>query len=236
MPNVSDDTEDLDDIQENEHFETRQSFLNLCQGNHYQFDQLRRAKHTSMMVLYHLHNPDAPKFVPTCNSCHSDILTGYRHHCETCDQDFCQTCYATKGGSRIHNHPLRPIAVQNSAPTQLTEEQRRERQRSIQLHMQLLQHAANCLKCESKNCMRMKEFLKHDSICQKKVAGGCRLCARITNLLNIHARNCRVENCRVPRCNDLREQMRKLTLRQQQMDDRRRKMMNSEYTRTTSQG
>eukprot|EP00607_Mallomonas_marina_P011082 CAMPEP_0182423844 /NCGR_PEP_ID=MMETSP1167-20130531/9918_1 /TAXON_ID=2988 /ORGANISM="Mallomonas Sp, Strain CCMP3275" /LENGTH=519 /DNA_ID=CAMNT_0024603145 /DNA_START=677 /DNA_END=2237 /DNA_ORIENTATION=+ len=57
---VIDETEDPDDTQECEFFDTRQAFLNLCQGNHYQFDQLRRAKHTSMMVLYHLHNPDAP--------------------------------------------------------------------------------------------------------------------------------------------------------------------------------
>jgi E1A/CREB-binding protein len=48
------------------------------------------------------------------------------------------------------------MAIANSAPQQLTEEQRRERQRSVQLHMQLLQHAANCVKCESKNCLRMK--------------------------------------------------------------------------------
>jgi hypothetical protein len=155
MPELKDDTEDVDDIQENEHFETRQSFLNLCQGNHYQFDQLRRAKHTSMMVLYHLHNPDAPKFVPSCNLCHADILTGYRHHCDTCEIDFCQNCVQNAMG-RVHQHMLRPMAVSSSAPQQLTEEQRRERARSVQLHMQLLQHAANCIKCESKNCQRMK--------------------------------------------------------------------------------
>jgi ferredoxin len=68
LPKFPDDTEDVDDIQECEHFDTRQSFLNLCQGNHYQFDQLRRAKHSSMMVLYHLHNPDAPKFKVTIKS------------------------------------------------------------------------------------------------------------------------------------------------------------------------
>jgi hypothetical protein len=96
LPRFKDDTEDVDDVQENEHFDTRQSFLNLCQGNHYQFDQLRRAKHTSMMVLYHLHNPDAPKFVPSCNNCHKDILIGARHHCESCDIDFCDECHSVQ--------------------------------------------------------------------------------------------------------------------------------------------
>jgi E1A/CREB-binding protein len=42
---------------ENEFFDTRTAFLSLCQGNHYQFDSLRRAKHSSMMVLYHLQGP-----------------------------------------------------------------------------------------------------------------------------------------------------------------------------------
>ena len=159
MPKFSDDTEDVDDVQECEHFDTRQSFLNLCQGNHYQFDQLRRAKHTSMMVLYHLHNPDAPKFVHNCNVCHMDILTGTRYHCENCDIDFCHTCVSTTGGKAIHpSCTLRPIQLTSGTmvPTQLTEEQRKERQRSIMLHMQLLQHSANCVQCQSKNCMKMK--------------------------------------------------------------------------------
>ena len=39
-PSLTDDTEDVDDIQECEHLDSRQSFLNLCQGNHYQFDQV----------------------------------------------------------------------------------------------------------------------------------------------------------------------------------------------------
>merc|ERR1711939_801335 len=59
---IDDDVEDLDC----EFLNNRQAFLNLCRGNHYQFDELRRAKHTSMMVLWHLHNRDAPKFVQQC--------------------------------------------------------------------------------------------------------------------------------------------------------------------------
>jgi len=156
LPALTDDTEDVDDTQESEHFETRQSFLNLCQGNHYQFDQLRRAKHTSMMVLYHLHNPDAPKFVPTCQQCHVDILIGIRHHCDDCEIDYCQNCCVAANYKMIHIHPLRPIAVANSTPQLITEEQRRSRQHSVRLHMELLFHAAHCARCDSKNCHRMK--------------------------------------------------------------------------------
>ena len=151
MPNLPDNTEDVDEPQQNEHFETRQSFLNLCQGNNYQFDMLRRAKHSSMMVLYHLHNPDAPKFVPTCSCCKQSIAS-QAWHCRSCDIDFCTDCLH-RYGPRVHVHPLQQTG---SAPQMITEEQRKERERSIKLHMQLLNHAANCPKCESKNCARMK--------------------------------------------------------------------------------
>jgi E1A/CREB-binding protein len=63
-------------------FDTRQAFLQLCQLNHYQYDFLRRAKHSSMMVLYHLHNPDAPNFVSQCQYCHQDITSGIRWNCK----------------------------------------------------------------------------------------------------------------------------------------------------------
>ena len=51
---------DPDDVIENEICDTRQSFLNVCQANHFQFDQLRRAKHSTTMLCYSLHNPTAP--------------------------------------------------------------------------------------------------------------------------------------------------------------------------------
>ena len=68
------ETKDPDpDILDSDFFDTRASFLSLCQGNHYQFDQFRRAKHTSMMVLYHLHNPAAPSFTHTCDECQVNL-------------------------------------------------------------------------------------------------------------------------------------------------------------------
>lgn len=151
------DTEDVDDTMECEHFETRQAFLNICQGNHYQFDQLRRAKHTSLMVLYHLHNPDEPKFVAQCGVCNESILSGYRYHCEPCDVDYCQRCYQYNG-PKIHPlHQLRAVAV-GGQPTQLTSEQMRERQRTIQIHLAVLSHSALCTvaDCKTKNCPKMK--------------------------------------------------------------------------------
>lgn len=237
---LKDDTEDVDDVVENAHFDTRQSFLDLCLGNHYQFDQLRRAKHTSMMVLYHLFNPDAPKFVPICNMCGKDILQGYRYSCETCDQDWCERCFRHSGGGyRVHQHPLTQISVTNGQqPTQLTAEQRLERKRSLELHLQLLQHAATCntTECKSRNCLKMKEFLKHDQNCKIRVAKGCPVCKRIHSILQLHARSCRNDSCQVPNCAPLKDQMRQQANRQQIMDDRRRALMNETYNRKDGGG
>jgi len=224
---IDDDIEEMDC----EFLNNRQAFLNLCQGNHYQFDQLRRAKHTSMMVLWHLHNRDAPKFVQQCAVCSREILSGYRYHCPTCaDYDQCQECVSNVN-TQSHPHALKAIAVASGQQSELTEAQRKERQRSIQLHMQLLLHAATCVssKCPSANCTKMKGLLKHGAGCSVKAVGGCHICKRIWALLQIHARQCKQAICPVPNCMAIRERFRQLTKQQQAMDDRRRQEMNRTY-------
>jgi len=223
---IDDDEEEMDC----EFLNNRQSFLNLCQGNHYQFDSLRRAKHTSMMVLWHLHNRDAPKFVQQCAVCAREILQGKRYHCPTCaDFDQCIDCLRNPAIPR-HQHPLQAIPVGNQQST-LTAEQRKERQRSIGLHMTLLLHASTCrsAQCTSANCAKMKGLLKHGAGCKIKANGGCNVCKRIWALLQIHARQCKTDNCLVPNCLAIRERYRQLQLQQQAMDDRRRQMMNQTY-------
>jgi E1A/CREB-binding protein len=69
-----------------------------------QFDSLRRAKHSSMMVLYHLHNPEAPAFSSTCNFCNVEIEPGTGLRCTVCtDFDMCKNC---KAAGMQHEHPM----------------------------------------------------------------------------------------------------------------------------------
>lgn len=232
---IDDDAEDLDC----EFLNNRQAFLNLCRGNHYQFDELRRAKHTSMMVLWHLHNRDAPKFVQQCVACNREILSGKRYHCNTCpDYDLCEECYGdpkTNRGSCTHK--LQPIAVESngedgaSGSRCLTEAQRKQRQRNLMLHIQLIEHASRCTSsaCGSTNCAKMKNYLLHARTCKTKVQGGCRICKRIWTLLRIHAQKCKDAVCPIPQCMVIREKMRELQKQQQAMDDRRRLEMNRNY-------
>ncbi|KAL1098812.1 hypothetical protein V6Z11_D05G122500 [Gossypium hirsutum] len=220
ITDVPTDTKDRDEILESEFFDTRQAFLSLCQGNHYQYDTLRRAKHSSMMVLYHLHNPTAPAFVTTCNVCHLDIETGQGWRCEVCpDYDVCNSCYYKDGGidhpHKLTNHPsLAERDAQNKEARQL---------RVVQLRkmLDLLVHASQCRSahCQYPNCRKVKGLFRHGIQCKKRASGGCVLCKKMWYLLQLHARACKESECHVPRCRDLKEHLRRL---QQQSDSRRR--------------
>jgi len=104
-----------------------------------------------------------------------------------------------------------PAADRAAGRTGLTEEQRRDRRRSIQLHMQLLQHAAGCRNaaCPSPNCRKMKNLLRHDATCTTKVQGGCVMCRRILALFRVHAWQCTkpAGSCPVPKCAQLKAQL-----------------------------
>ncbi len=231
---AEDETEADEEQIDCEILDTRQLLLNLCQGNHYQFDQMRRAKHSSMMVLYHLCNPDAPKFLYPCSKCFKDINAGNRYHCSTCgDFDLCQDCYLRVGAQ--HDHPLKPIAIWSNQTTADKEKTKREKQQKMALQIQLLEHASDCTKpncsflsteLQSSRCKKMKECLTHSATCKKSIKGGCVMCRQIGIMLRVHSRRCTIQNCRVPRCRELQAYDRMVATQQQQMDDRRRQAMN----------
>ncbi|GKA79444.1 histone acetyltransferase HAC1-like protein isoform X1 [Tanacetum coccineum] len=198
---VPTDTKDKDEILESEFFDTRQAFLSLCQGNHYQYDTLRRAKHSSMMALYHLHNPTAPAFVINCVFCRSDIETGQGWRCEICpDYDICNACYRNNRGSdhphKLTHHPS--IAERDAQSTEARE------QRVVQLRkmLDLLVHASQCRagQCPYPNCRKVKGLFRHGMQCKVRAAGGCPLCKKMWHLLQLHSRSCKDSPCSVPRC------------------------------------
>ncbi|KAL8217734.1 hypothetical protein R6Q57_021107 [Mikania cordata] len=214
------DTKDKDEILESEFFDTRQAFLSLCQGNHYQYDTLRRAKHSSMMVLYHLHNPTAPAFVTTCNRCHNDIETGQGWRCDVCpDYDVCNSCYHKDGGID-HPHKLTPHVSIAERDAQ-NKEARQQRVVQLRKMLDLLVHASQCRSplCQYPNCRKVKGLFRHGINCKTRASGGCVLCKKMWYLLQLHARACKESQCHVPRCRDLKEHLRRM---QQQSDSRRR--------------
>lgn len=206
---------------DNEFFDTRVQFLSLCQGNHYQFDSVRRARHSSMMVLYHLHNPAEPAFVATCNVCKCEMPPGEGYRCPKCDFDACEACY--KNNNASHPHTLEPNRNRKFDETcmRLTDEERAQRDAMLQRTMESLKHASVCKDphCQNPNCQKIKALFAHVRACKVKVGGGCVFCRKVWLLLHTHAKLCTDAVCRVPKCMEIRIQRQRQAARQ---DDMRR--------------
>ena len=249
-PKAIGNTVDKDALQESEVLDSRQQFLNYCQTNHFQFDELRRAKHSTMMILFHLHNPNAPKFVQQCGACYREITCGIKYHCNQCSNfDLCGDCYrpVTTGlwaqrdarFSHDRSHTFRPIDMDKEKRAS-SQKNREERARAIKMHLELLAHAATCPGapvCTLNNCSRMKKLFEHVRSCEVTYKRGCKVCARLLALLSMHARMCNARgSCAIPFCDRIRERNRRLTKQQQLMDDRRRVAQNELYRRREAGG
>lgn len=64
----------------------RDAFLTLSRDKHYEFSSLRRAKYSTMGLLYELHTQAKDGFIYTCNGCKANVET--RYHCVVCDVSF----------------------------------------------------------------------------------------------------------------------------------------------------
>jgi E1A/CREB-binding protein len=235
VPNVS----DQDSTVESDMFESRQQFVNYCQTNHCQFDELRRAKHSTMLVLFQLHNPSDPKFPMQCSACYRDMTDGFRYHCNNCENfDLCEECYepvttgqwAAREERFAHDssHTFQKVDLDapQASPTSLE-----ERQKALKSHLRLLEHAGSCGGgCSIQDCSKMKCLFEHVKTCEMKPKSGCGTCSRLLSLCALHARNCSAsDTCPVPFCERLRETNGRLRLQQQLMDDRRRQAQNELY-------
>ena len=70
----------------------RDAFLTMARERHWEFSSLRRAKYSTMAMLYELHNQSGDRFVYTCDHCRMHVET--RYHCRECDVSYFYTCVA----------------------------------------------------------------------------------------------------------------------------------------------
>jgi E1A/CREB-binding protein len=117
--------------------------------------------------------------------------------------------HSSQNKTARHMMTRAPIPIPHRGNSELTEPQRRERRRNVQMHMTLLLHTVSCCDtcCVSANCSRMKAILRHRAGCQIKARGGCLVCSRIWALIQIHAGQCKNRACLVPDCRAVRERM-----------------------------
>ena len=80
----------------------RDEFLNFARDKHHEFSSLRRAKYSSMALLWELHTQNTKNVTYTCDKCRQSVES--RYHCTVCqDFDLCIQCYENKGG---HEHKM----------------------------------------------------------------------------------------------------------------------------------
>lgn len=92
LQRLTPDTSDPDSTRSNPMVDSRYIFLEICQLRHYQFDSLRRAKYSSLMMLYHLQHPEDCSYRPKCSNCR-EYIEELRWHCEVCyDYEICRGC------------------------------------------------------------------------------------------------------------------------------------------------
>lgn len=96
---------DPDPLANCELMDGRDAFLTLARDKHYEFSSLRRAKFSSMAMLYELHTGNNDRFSYTCNNCKRQ-MGETRYHCSVCDDfDLCVQCYQRDG----HVHQMEKV-------------------------------------------------------------------------------------------------------------------------------
>lgn len=82
-------------------FGSRSMFHQLCSYAGYQFDSLRRAKHSTMMMLHHFFNEAVPQVNMFCRDCHLLITHADFWSCPECDRvALCDSCFQTNSAKK----------------------------------------------------------------------------------------------------------------------------------------
>ncbi|ESO09433.1 hypothetical protein HELRODRAFT_168416 [Helobdella robusta] len=217
---------DPDQLVLNDLMDGRDSFLALAREKHYEFSSLRRAKYSTMAMLYELHTQGKDNFVYTCNICKAAVETHY--HCEVCnDFDLCVPCYQQEG----HHHKMEKLGgfdlnenqLSNSTSSTDQEGPRDVRKVAIDRCITALVHACQCrdANCRLNSCYKMKRIMNHMKICKRKNNRGCSICRQLIALCCYHAKHCQENKCLVPLCAPIKQKLQLQKSVQAQMMRRR---------------
>ena len=184
----------------------RDQFLTLCRDNNYEFSSDRRARFSSMMMLYHLHNAESSDVAYSCNRCATSLSAmDFRYHCVGGCEDFdlCKDCKAIG-----HEHELQQQGLGLSSggvSGSSTDAQRRE---TLGRALIALDHAVQCTQdqCRESGCEQIKRMLHHVRTCTRKQETGrnCSECKPLLVVIFNHARTCKKRPCPIPYCNQYR--------------------------------
>ncbi|CAF4697851.1 unnamed protein product [Rotaria sp. Silwood1] len=198
---------DTDTLIQCDLMDTRNAFLYFAHDRHHEFLSLRRAKFSTMALLYELHISTKDKFKSNCNTCrqHCDIL----NHCTICeDFNLCETCYNIEP---THEHRMK-----RSVPSIVSQSQR---QRSMQHCIEALSHSGNCRNstCDKCNCFRYKRIIQHTKECIGP-NNQCNVCKQFIFVCWYHAKICMDQHCQVPFCINLKSKIQKQRATSLQID------------------
>eukprot|EP00256_Glycine_max_P068196 XP_025982791.1 histone acetyltransferase HAC12-like [Glycine max] len=210
MDDVLGDTKENDIILDNGLFDSRHNFLSFCQRNRFQFDSLRRAKYSSMMILYLVKNPTLLTVGTTCRVCSKNNVSQRYWKCENCPEfTVCSECYNERGAN-CHAHTLNEAYSPAQSPSGNQELQ--QNSAMLQQLLDVIEHASLCHSiktqpCTYPHCRQIKKLFAHASRCEIRFSGGCQFCKKVWQGLTLHSKNCRDSACRIPRCMDLKKQV-----------------------------
>ncbi|KAA3680711.1 E1A/CREB-binding protein [Paragonimus westermani] len=213
-------TSDPDQTIHSELMDSRDAFLQMARERHLEFSSLRRAKYSTMILLYELHMEIRQSFMYNCNVCGTQIET--RWHCNDCEEyDLCSRCYKTEN----HPHPMVKYGLgidEDSGANEETSDRPAganstvDRRSSIERCIKSLLHACQCrdANCRMQTCTQMKRVLCHTRNCVKKATNSCLLCRQLLSLLWHHARCCDESKCPVPFCLNIKYRVKQKQLQQ----------------------
>ncbi len=216
----------------------RDEFLNFARDKHHEFSTLRRAKYSTMALLYELHNQASEKFTYTCNKCKMQMEV--RYHCTVCeDFDLCVTCYETRGG---HEHRMERLAGASSQDSDMSNEAKQQNQQDfkgdksnmkpqkahIEIYLKTFMHAINCrnANCTYAKCSQFKRIVQHSKQCPKIKNSQCDFCRQLLALCIYHAKSCKEDQCTVPFCSQIKLKLKQQKAFNSQAERRRMIMMN----------